>query len=307
MNNVAIIKSGDLMSILSLGEDITKELRENNQVVIGAVDRLLSQDGNSVIKNLERIMNKIDIEEISNFQNRKSGISGLIDRVKNTKKQLEQKYTSILKELGAIETGTLTWKRDIKEVDSIFADSKERYSKAMKKLISLKTELEVELEALKLEPQNTYNTEKQNIMLSKISDIDKKILGIKQANEEIDLLRFNNYNAFKLVTSTYDTTVPMLEMMLSVKSTTAFHRLLTENVKYTNERTNELITATAEELIRSGEEIIEALGDNGSIVALQEANKTIEQGRSLLENKQKEQILKLQQNLDLLRLEEKKC
>lgn len=302
MNEVSIIQSDNIMEIISLGEDISSKLQSNTNQIIGTMDRALRQNDNSIVKSIDKILSKIDISELSSFNNRKSGLNGIIDRVRNVKKQIEEKYTSILKELGQIESTVLLYKSDLKDINSMLKNSKENIESASSELLILREHLFNEVDRVNSLEKSIFNEEKLSILNQKINDINLKLQNIKQMSDSIDIVSKTNYNTYKKMMTVYDTTIPMIEMQLSIKSITVHHRLLAENVKYLNDKNNELIISTANEIIKSGEEAIQLLGDTSNFEALKSAKKMIEDGKLMLERKQSEEILKIQNNIKTLQL-----
>lgn len=303
MNEIQVIQSTNLMEIISLGEDISKRIQSNTNQIIDAMDRALRQKDNSVVKSIDKILSKIDINEISSFNNRKGGLQGLVDKVKNTKRQIEEKYTSILKELGSIESTVLMWKGDLRDINSILSQAKDNNNLAICELLTLREHLYAEVERLDSLEKTTVNEEKRVVISQKINDINLKIQTLEQMNSSVDVVAKTNYNTYKKVMTVYDTTIPMIEMQLSVKSITAHHRVVAENIKYLNDKNNELITTTAKEIIKSGEEAIQLLGDTTNFEALKTAKKMIEDGKLMLEKRQNEEVLKIENNLKNMRLE----
>ena len=303
MNALQIIKSSNLMDIISLGGEISKSIQANSKKTTDIIDRALRQSDSSIVKSIDKIIAKVDIEELSNFSNRKTGIQGLIEKVKNTKNKIEEKYTSILKELGNIESSALMWQSDLKDINTMLQDSKLEYSNAISELLSLRELLFNEVDALSEVEQTPLNVEKKTVISQKINDINIKLQTLEQLSSAIDIAYKTNYNNYKIVMSVYDTTIPMIEAQLSIKSTANYHRMVAENVKYLHDKNNELIESTAKEIIKAGEEAIQLLGDTSNFEALKSAKKMIEEGKVMLATKEKEQVLKIQASLSQLQLE----
>lgn len=305
MNALAVIQSNDLLAIMSVGEDLSKKIQSNSSEMINAMDRAIKQNDDSFIKSINKILSKIDIEEISSFNNRKNGLQNLVEKVKNTKKKIEEKYTSIVKELGSIESTALQWRAELKDINTMLQSIKDNNISTVADFYEIKEQLMDEVDRLDSVDKTTYSQEKRNIIMQKINDVNLKIQTLEQLSSTIDVALKTNYNNYKKVISVYDTTIPMIESQVSIKSTTVYHRILAEKMKHLDNVNNKLITSTAQELIKAGEESIQLLNDTSNFEALKSAKKIIEDGKLMLAKREEEQILKLEAGLNQLKLEGK--
>ena len=297
MYELSVIQSNNLLEIISLGEDISSRIKSNTNQITIAMERALQQKDSSIVKSIDKILAKIDINEVSEFTNRKSGLQGLVDKVKNTKRKIEEKYTSIVKELGNMESTALMWRNDLKEINSMLENLKRNNEVSISELLILREQLIDEVERVKQLDNTPLNKEKQVVLSQKINDVNLKIQTLEQINNNIDVVAMTNYNTYKNVMTIYDTTIPMIETQISIKSITAHHRVVAEGSKYVIDRNSELIVSTAKEIIKSGEEAIQLLGDTSNFEALRSAKKMIEDGKLMLEKKQNEEILKIEANI----------
>jgi len=294
------INSGDTMSIVQFGRELNDSVRNSSEQVMNIIES--SSSDNDIVKNLEKVMKKIDTNEIVKLNQNAKGIKKFIANISGKTNQLVNKYTNIASEMRSSYATIKQWENELETVNNVLNTIKKD---CLDTVEGLNTHIDVAKEQLKdmikSEGQTMVDIEKQSILRQKISDFEMQKAVAEQAIENTDIMKKTNYQIYRKMFSAYDSVLPVIQQQISLQAITSKHQKKIDDLNYLDQLRDKLLVDGAKNLVDVSMKSIEMLqGNENAVAVIQEAKNIIKQGKAQLDNIEK---LKLD-SLKLILLEE---
>lgn len=230
-----------------LADKVTKEINERS-------------DNTELLRSLDRILNKIDYEELKLLSERQEakGLSKVFKFLSDGKEKIVTKYTDIATELDNMYFSIKKWQTDLEKNNQLFLEFSKTNSDIEKELQDI---LEKGEELLTGLPEETQKDQELRLMLQqRLQDIGYSIGVCKHSRANISVMLKTNFTIYSKLNSTYNTTMPTLQTQINLFKALKDQAEIIESIKVISEKNNQLLLLSAKETVNIGKKSVEQIG-----------------------------------------------
>lgn len=316
----AIIKAVDWRDsndILALGKEPSQELSRFTDQILHSMTLSKLDDSSELLKQLEKVMNKFDKNEILKEPN---FFGKLFNRAKKSIDSLFAKYTSLGGEIDKIHQQFLIiedeLKHNNKDLEGLYHQDIEYYLNLEKYAVAAELKLEElrnndipQLEAevasgnqmARIQLENLRTAEE--ILDRKVDDLEKARMVAVIAAPQIKSIQRGNNDLIAKINSAFVTTIPIFKMGIINAVNAKRQKLHADSLNAFEDRANEMLRETTKDIMNQSVDIARRTGTSSiKMETIEDMWDTIVKGIDEYKQVKDQQVIQRQQ--DRVRLEQ---
>ena len=308
---VSSIDLSDINSLIKFGEDVTSELSKVTDTVMTKADVYLYDKTDSLLTSLQKIMDKIDLNELKKEP-------GVIDKIFNTVRSrldtLLNKYNKVGKEIDNIYVKLKINENDILESNNIlkemFDNNVNHYHRLIKYILAGEQackELENQIE----KRENDLEETKDNSIQFELSNLRQALNTLEQRTQDLrvaenvalqslpmlNTMAYTNINLVRKINSEFIITLPLFKQAIAEAVLLKKQKLQSEMLEKLDEKTNKMLLDNAKNTVELSKKAAELASTSSiKIETLQETWKTIMKGIEETKKIKEEAIIKCKED-----------
>lgn len=297
-----LVENGDLLSVVKYGSEIANKMKTINNQTNKLVNNKIDDQSINLVSSLEKIMSKVDINEVNNLNvTKKKGLLGLFGKVGDKTAKLKLKYTNINDELASMYSTFKEWDVSIQNNNKNIESIKTSHKDAIYDLDELINVAQIQLDDMKATYSETLiDKEKIDVVQQQIVELQMQKQSSIQQVESLQIIQRTNYTVFRKIQSVYSSTMPIFEAQITNRLFVKEHSQIIDSLTGLDTLRNELMVSSAEHTIQSGENALKMLDNSDCIEAFAKVNEIISNGKMELARIQQDMIDDNKSKIDLL-------
>ncbi len=312
------IEVQNVNSIIQFGQTASENISRISDDLLSSMREVKSEEASEMLIALTKIMDKFDIKELENTEQKKGIFSKIFKSAQETIEKLFQKYDTMGYEIEKVYVLLKKYENDIKVANDklkILYDGNLEYFKELEKYIvagELASE-EIDDYIDKFSKDNTINIDERNMMIQKLQVckemLEQRLYDLKvaenvsiQAAPMIQTMQMSNFNLIRKINTSFIITLPIFKQCLAQAIMLKRQEIQAKSLKQLDDKTNELLLRNAQNIASQSVKIAKlATGSVISIETLEKSYQTITKGieetKAIQEQnkaKRKENTLKLE-------------
>lgn len=312
------IEVQNVNSIIQFGQNASENISRISDDLLSSMREVKSEEASEMLIALTKIMDKFDIKELENTEQKKGIFSKIFKSAQETIEKLFQKYDTMGYEIEKVYVLLKKYENDIKVANDklkILYDGNLEYFKELEKYIvagELASE-EIDDYIDKFSKDNTINIDERNMMIQKLQVckemLEQRLYDLKvaenvsiQAAPMIQTMQMSNFNLIRKINTSFIITLPIFKQCLAQAIMLKRQEIQAKSLKQLDDKTNELLLRNAQNIASQSVKIAKlATGSVISIETLEKSYQTITKGieetKAIQEQnkaKRKENTLKLE-------------
>lgn len=313
------IEVQNVNSIIQFGQNASENISRISDDLLSSMREVKSEEASEMLIALTKIMDKFDVKELENTEQKKGIFSKIFKSAQETIEKLFQKYDIMGYEIEKVYVLLKKYENDIKVANDklkILYDGNLEYFKELEKYIvagELASE-EIDDYIDKFSKDNTINIDERNMMIQKLQVckemLEQRLYDLRvaenvsiQAAPMIQTMQMSNFNLIRKINTSFIITLPIFKQCLAQAIMLKRQEIQAKSLKQLDDKTNELLLRNAQNTASQSVKIAKlATGSVISIETLEKSYQTITKGieetKAIQEQnkaKRKENTLKLEQ------------
>ena len=313
------IEVQNVNSIIQFGQKSSENISKISDELLLSIREVKSEEASEMLIALTKIMDKFDVKELENTEQKKGIFSKIFKSAQETIEKLFQKYDIMGYEIEKVYVLLKKYENDIKVANDklkILYDGNLEYFKELEKYIvagELASE-EIDDYIDKFSKDNTINIDERNMMIQKLQVckemLEQRLYDLRvaenvsiQAAPMIQTMQMSNFNLIRKINTSFIITLPIFKQCLAQAIILKRQEIQAKSLKQLDDKTNELLLRNAQNTASQSVKIAKlATGSVISIETLEKSYQTITKGieetKAIQEQnkaKRKENTLKLEQ------------
>lgn len=313
------IEVQNINSIIQFGQNASENISRISDDLLSSMREVKSEEASEMLIALTKIMDKFDVKELENTEQKKGIFSKIFKSAQETIEKLFQKYDTMGYEIEKVYVLLKKYENDIKVANDklkVLYDGNLEYFKELEKYIvagEIASE-EVDNYIDKFSKDNTMNIDEKNMMIQKLQVckemLEQRLYDLRvaenvaiQAAPMIQTMQMSNFNLIRKINTSFIITLPIFKQCLAQAIMLKRQEIQAKSLKQLDDKTNELLLKNAQNTASQSVKIAKlATGSVISIETLEKSYQTIikgiEETNSIQEQnklRRKENTLKLEQ------------
>ena len=313
------IEVQNVNSIIQFGQNASENISRISDDLLSSMREVKSEETSEMLIALTKIMDKFDVKELENTEQKKGIFSKIFKSAQETIEKLFQKYDIMGYEIEKVYVLLKKYENDIKVANDklkILYEGNLEYFKELEKYIvagELASE-EIDDYIDKFSKDNTINIDERNMMIQKLQVckemLEQRLYDLRvaenvsiQAAPMIQTMQMSNFNLIRKINTSFIITLPIFKQCLAQAIMLKRQEIQAKSLKQLDDKTNELLLRNAQNTASQSVKIAKlATGSVISIETLEKSYQTITKGieetKAIQEQnkaKRKENTLKLEQ------------
>lgn len=318
---VSSINVYEANSLVTFGADVANEISRCSDMLLNSVDMSQLNESSKLLDSLAKIMNKFDIDEITET---KKGIFGkLFDNMKNNIQKILDKYHTMGEEVDKIYVQLKQYESEINQsnqkLQDMFGSNVEYYKQLVKYILAGEQGVK-EINAFIEQKNDEYSQTGDNAVKFDIMTLEQAKELLEQRTQDLRIaenvamqsipmiktMQISNLNLIRKINSAFIITLPVFKQALTQAVLLKRQRIQAEALSALDEKTNEMLLKNAQNLADQSKRTAElASGSSVKVETLEKTWKTIMNGIS--ETKQIQENASKQRQEEIIRLNKLKA
>ena len=312
---ISSINLSDFNQLVNFGSQAANEVSKASDVILSNTSLAQINKTSKVVALLNKIMDKISIEEIKKEPNLLEKIFG---NLQNAIEKLLLKYNTVGKEIDKVYVELKINEEELKTSNQVlklmFESNVKYYHELVKYIIAGEKAIDEIKEQIKNREQDFEATNDSAIQFE-ISKLNQCLLVLEQrvadlrnteavallSIPEINTMAYTNVNLIRKINSAFIVTIPIFKQALAQAIILKKQHLQSQILKTLDEKTNKMIEDNATNAVLLSKESTQIAADNSiKIETLEKAWKTIIDGIDEVKAIQEDMIKKCNENKERL-------
>lgn len=314
---VSTIDVYDPQTIVSFGSDAAQNVSNTSDVILNSIDIDKINDSGQLLSTLGRIMDKFDVKEISDTEEKKGFIGKIFNNVNKQLDQIIAKYHSMGEEVDKIYVQLKQYESEINDsnqkLNSLFETNLDYYQQLVKYIIAGEQGIQ-EIDEYVTNLKNQYESNPDNILQIDISTLEqaKEILEQRvqdlrmaesiamQSIPMIKSMQMGNINLIRKINSAFIITLPIFKQSLTQAVLLKRQHIQSKAMQVLDEKTNEMLVKNAKNTVEQAKVTANLMSSSVKIETLEKTWNTIVSG--IQETQEIEQQARQKREEDVKRL-----
>ncbi len=260
---VSRINVNDPQTIVSFGSEAANEISKCSDAILNNIDSDRINDSGALLAALGKIMDKFDLEELSNDEKKKGLVSRVFGGAQDKVGKVLSKYHSMGEEVDKIYVQLRKYEDEIavsnEKLETIFKANVGYYQELVKYILAGEQGLrEIDVLITELERERAENPEDASIgfehssMLQARSILEQRVQDLRiaenvaiQSIPMLQSMQYSNFNLVRKINSAFIITLPVFKQALSQALLLKRQKIQAKAMQALDERTNEMLLKNA--------------------------------------------------------------